>query len=191
MRKIRLYEIINDDIYCDFLKKDLDGDIEREGFTFYSNVEALNDIRGEVDNDLKKYEDLEIAKMKKSILDGRMNAWHGEKTNKALSTSKMRHHTQTYDLSCMLLHVREPNPYFCSESNYLVDKSFILNVNLMTIFEHLNDFGTICNKTFTSLNLFRKIEDNKTKLIKLAFDEMKRFWEVDHNRKKIIIKEEN
>jgi hypothetical protein len=35
LRKIRLYEIINDDLYCEFLKKDLDEEIERAGFTFF------------------------------------------------------------------------------------------------------------------------------------------------------------
>jgi hypothetical protein len=191
LRKIRLYEIINDDLYCEFLKKDLDDDIEREGFTFSSNVDVLKDIREEVDNDLKKYENREIEKMKKSILDGKRNAWHGEKTNKALITSNMRHHSQTYDLSCMLLHVREPNPYFCDKNNNVVHKSFMLNGILMTLFEHLNDFDTMCKNIFASLNLFRKIEDNKIKLQKLAFIEMKRLWEVDTIRKKIIIKEEN
>jgi hypothetical protein len=60
----------------------------------------------------------------------------------------------------------------------------------MTIFDHLSDFGTICNKTFTSFNLHRKIENNKTELHKLAFNEMKKLWEVDPNRKKIILKKE-
>jgi hypothetical protein len=67
----------------------------------------------------------------------------------------------------------------------------MLNGILMTLFEHLNDFDTMCKNIFASLNLFRKIEDNKIKLQKLAFIEMKRLWEVDTIRKKIIIKEEN
>jgi hypothetical protein len=60
----------------------------------------------------------------------------------------------------------------------------------MTLYEHLSDFGKICENTFISLNLFRKLEDNKIKLYKLLFIEMQRWWEVDPNRKKIIIKKE-
>lgn len=136
----------------------------------------------EVENDLINYEEPEIDKMITSIRNG--IGWHGEKMNNALSISNMRQHSQTYDLSSMFLHVREPNPFFSAE------KPFMLNAILMTSFEHLSDYGTICNKTFTYLNYHRKIEDNKTKLHKLAFKEMVKWWEVDPNRKKIIIKEE-
>jgi hypothetical protein len=188
LRKIRLYENINDALYCEFLNQDLDEEIEREGFTFSSNVKVLNDMREEVENGLKTYEDREKEKMRISILDGR--GWHGEKMKHALAISKMGQHSQTNDLSCMLLHVREPNPFFCVEKNDVVEKSFMLNGILMTLFEHLNDFGTTCKNTFTLLNLFRKIEDNKAKLHKLALNKMIKFWEVDHNRKKIIIKKE-
>ena len=182
MRRIKLYEILNNALYCEFLKNDLDEDIEREGFTFSSNINVLNDMQEEVENDLRKYEVREIEKMKTSILKGM--GWHGEKMKNAISISNMSHHSQTYDLSCMLLHVREPNPFLG------VEKPFMLNGILMTLFEHLIDFGTICNKIFTSFNLYKKIEDNKSKLHKLAFNEMKKWWEVDPNRKKIIIKEE-
>ena len=104
--------------------------------------------------------------------------WHGEKMKNALAKSNMRQHSQTYDLACMLLHMREPNPFLSFE------KPLMLNGILLTLFEHLSDIGTICKNTFTYLNLYGKIEDNKTKLHKLAFKEMKKWWEVDPNRKK-------
>ncbi len=110
LRKIRLYEIINNDLYCEFLKKDLDEDIEKEGFTFTSNIDVLNKMKEEVGIDLRKYKDREIDKMRTSIRNGM--GWHGEKMNNALAISNMGQHSQTYDLSCMLLHVREPNPLF-------------------------------------------------------------------------------
>jgi hypothetical protein len=182
MRRIRLYEILNNALYCEFLKKDLDEDIEKEGFTFASNINVLNDMSKEVEDDLINYEELEIDKMITSIRNNM--GWHGEKMKNALSISNMRQHSQTYDLSCMFLHVREPNPFFNAE------KPFLLNAILMTSFEHLSDFGTICNKAFTYLSLHTKIEDNKTKLHQLAFKEMVKWWEADPNRKKIIIKEE-
>jgi hypothetical protein len=182
MRKIKLYEIINNALYCDFLKKELDVDMEREGFTFSSNIDVLKDMSEEVENDLKKYEELEINKMRASILKNM--GWHGEKMTNALLISNMRQHSQTYDLSCMFLHVREPNPFFDAE------KPLMLNGILMTIFDHLSDFGTICNNTFTSFNLHRKIENNKTELHKLAFKAMKKWWEIDPDRKKLIIKED-
>ena len=56
MRKINLYEIINNALYCEFLKKDLDEEIERQGFTFSSNIDVLNNMGEEVENDLRKYE---------------------------------------------------------------------------------------------------------------------------------------
>jgi hypothetical protein len=88
-------------------------------------------MREEVENDLRKYEVREIDKMKTSNLKGM--GWHGEKMKNVMSVSKMSHHSQTYDLSCMLLHVREPNPFLDFE------KPFILNGILMTLFEHLID----------------------------------------------------
>jgi len=191
LRKIRLYEIINDDLYCEFLKIDLDKEIERQGFTFSSNIDVLEDLSDEVNNKKKKYNPDEIAEMKEAILKGKMNGWHGEKIKNAIASSNMRHHSQKYDLSCMLLHVREPNPFFCIETNEVLNKSFMmLNGMLMTFFEHLNDFGTICKDTFISLDLVNKIEFNKTKLHKLLFKKMKKWWEDDPNRKKIIIKKE-
>lgn len=47
----------------------------------------MNDMREEVENDLKNYEDREIEKMRNSIEHGM--GWHGEKMEQALSTSKM------------------------------------------------------------------------------------------------------
>jgi hypothetical protein len=68
----------------------------------------------EVKNDLINYEEPEIDKMITSIKNGM--GWHGEKMPNALSISSMRQHSLTYDLSCMFLHVREPNP-FCDDEN--------------------------------------------------------------------------
>jgi hypothetical protein len=86
---------------------------------FFSNADVLNDMRKDVENDLKNYKDREIEKMRTSILNGM--GWHGEKMNNALTISKMGQHSQTYDLSCMLLHSREPNRFIDFE------KSFMLN----------------------------------------------------------------
>ena len=185
LRKIRLYEIINDDLYCEFLKKDLDEDIESEGFTFSSNIGVLKDMKEEVNKDKKKYHAQEIDKMKTAILEGKRNSWHGEKTKNALDIANMRQHSQTYDLACMLLHVREPNPYFCEERNNVVDKPFMLNGIIMTLFDHSSDYEIICKNTFIALNLSSKIVSNKNKLFKLFMKQMKR-WHETHPNYKII-----
>jgi hypothetical protein len=186
LRKIRLYEIINDDLYCNFLKHDLDDEIESRGFTFASNIDVLKNLEEDVEKDLSRYNDHEVEKMKRSILNG--IGWHGKKMKEALVISSMKDHSQTYDLSCMLLHVREPNPLFCHDNELSIDKSLMLNQLLMTLFEHINDFRTICNNVFLSLN--DKIGNNKTKLMQLVFNKMRKQWEADPNRKKIIIKKE-
>jgi hypothetical protein len=186
LRKIRLYEIINDDLYCNFLKNDLDDEIERRAFTFASNMEILNNLEADVKYDLSRYNDREVDKMKRSILNN--IGWHGKKMQEALVISNMKDYSQAYDLSCMLLHVREPNPLFCHDKELIIDKSLMLNNLLMILLEHIDDFRTICNNIFLSLD--DKIGNNKTKLMQLVFNKMRKQWEADPNRKKIIIREE-
>lgn len=179
MRKIMLYEIINNALYCEFLEKDLNDQIERYGFAFSSSIEVLRDMQKEVNNDLKEYDDLEIDKMKASILKNM--GWHGDKINNALSIANMKHYNQTYNLSCMLLHVREPNPLFVTGKVY--DKLFLLRELLTLLLDHANDYGDLCKKMFLTFDIFNKIHNNKTKLINLAFNDMKRRHEDDLNYK--------
>lgn len=77
MRKIKLYEIINNDLYCELLKRDIDGEIERDGFILSSSVDVLKDMKDEVENNLRSYNDREVEKMRTCILNG--TGWHGEK----------------------------------------------------------------------------------------------------------------
>jgi len=99
LRKIRLYEIINDGLYCDFLKRDIDDEIKRRGFTFASNIDVLTKLKEEVNNDLTRFTDKQVEMMKKLIKTGA--GWHGEKMTNALVISKMSDHSQLYDLSCI------------------------------------------------------------------------------------------
>lgn len=92
-------------------------------------------------------------------------------------------HSQTYDLSCMLLHVREPNPFINDKTNEFFNKSFMLNDLLMILLDHFNDYGIICKNTFTTLNIFSKINDNKSKLFNLMMNIVKRRYEADPNIK--------
>lgn len=160
MRKIRLFELVNEKKSYSYRIKDVQIHDQKFGMVTAYIQEADKNQKERFEKGLQRYTQKEIEKAEKNIFEHNLG-WHGEKTVNAFKICDMESdYYLTYTTACSLLHVREPNPFgFLDHKERELMSKLSMSSMLGKIISHLKDFERICLDTFKKSDLNETINE--------------------------------
>jgi hypothetical protein len=161
MKKIRLFELINERKSYDYRIKDVKIYDQKYGITTAYIQEADQNLKERVEKGLQRFPAEAIEKAEKSINYG----WHGEAPINAFKKCNMEsYYYLTYNIASSLLHVREIVPFgFLDHNEREIHSKLNLSQLLDKIIFHLMDFKDICSNSFNNHNLNETIKKIQTR----------------------------